>query len=83
MDDPKSRFCKSSSPEEFEAAARYTVSLSAGRYHDTPGRMAWRQRILANLLDEPYEPAWYQGWRNRIRLLRWKIRQAFPSVRPT
>lgn len=73
MDDPKSRFSMTKDREGFEASRHVTVGLSAGRYSDPEGRLKWREEILANLLDGPYDPAYYSRWRRRLRKMRVKL----------
>ncbi len=67
MDDPKSSYCMIKDKESFRKQEKLTVSLKAGRYKDVEGRLRWRQEILRNLLDDPYEPYHYFGWRRKWR----------------
>jgi glycosyltransferase involved in cell wall biosynthesis len=77
MDDPKSEHCKIKDASSFEEAAAVTVGLQAGRYSDVDGRMKWRQEILRNLHDDPFEPSYYIGWRRYRRRLKEKLRNFF------
>ena len=73
MDDPKSRYCLIRDKESFETAAAVTVGLQAGRYKDLRGRLQWRQEIIRNLMDDPYDPRYYVGWRRKFRSIRNRI----------
>ncbi len=74
MDDPKSRYCNIKDAESFAAAAQVTVGLQAGRYKDMIGRLEWREEILRNLLDDPYDVKYYYAWRKRYRSLKNKLK---------
>lgn len=74
MDDPKSRYCLIRDKESFETAAAVTVGLQAGRYKDLRGRLQWRQEIIRNLMDDPYDPRYYVGWRRKFRSIKTRIR---------
>lgn len=70
MDDPKSNYCRIKDKEDFDSAVNTTVGLQAGRYSDPKGRLRWREEIVRNLLDDPYEPRYYVGWRSKLRTLK-------------
>jgi glycosyltransferase involved in cell wall biosynthesis len=73
MDDPKSRYAAIKSEEDFQKARQTTVGLAAGRYDDMEGRFGWRQEIVRNLLDDPYDPAYYTGLGHKLRLIKQKL----------
>jgi len=73
MDDPKSRYCLIKDKESFETAAAVTVGLQAGRYKDLRGRLQWRQEIIRNLMEDPYDPRYYVGWRRKFRSIKNRI----------
>ena len=73
MDDPKSAYCETADAGGFEAGKATTVGLGAGRYSDPEGRMKWREKIIGTLLDSPYDPSYYVGWRAKLRRLREKV----------
>jgi len=81
MDDPKSKYCQIKDAQSFEAATKTTVGLQAGRYHDLGGRMQWRQEIIRNLLDDPYDPFHYTGWRHKVRSIKKRIVRNFSFCR--
>ncbi len=65
MDDQKSSHCLIKNKETFCKYKDVTYSLKARRYHNIEGRVRWRQEIIRNLLDDPYEPRYYLGWRRK------------------
>jgi len=73
MDDPNNRYCLIRDKESFETAAAVTVGLQAGRYKDLRGRLQWRQEIIRNLMDDPYDPRYYVGWRRKFRSIKNRI----------
>lgn len=63
MDDPKSRYSATKTEAGFEEGRKLTVSLQMNRFQDPAGRLRWRDQVISNLLDEPYDPRGYLGWR--------------------
>lgn len=70
MDDPKSRYCELNDAASFERAKGVTVTLEHPKVQDISGLYWWREEVLTNLLDEPWEVRHYIGWRDRLRRLR-------------
>jgi GT2 family glycosyltransferase len=75
MDDPKSRHCHLNDEKSFQAMKGITVLLEHPKVHDVKGLWAWREEILANLLDEPWDVRHYVGLRNRVRKARKGIKR--------
>lgn len=73
MDDPKSRYCQIKDKKSFDRAVSTTFGLRAGRYEDPEGRLQWRQEIIRNLMDGPYDPRYYVGWRRKFRSIKNRI----------
>jgi len=69
MDDPKSSHCLIRDAESFEKYRNITFGLGSGRYHDVEGRLKARNEMVRNLLDDPFAPGCYVGWRRRLRRL--------------
>lgn len=67
MDDPKSSYCLIKDEESFRRYKKITFGLKSSRYEDIEGRLKWRDEIVRNLLDDPYEPSYYIGWRSKLR----------------
>jgi len=75
MDDPKSSYCMIKDEETYHKAAKTTFGLKTGRYNNIEGRLRWREEIIRNLLDDPYDPRYYLGWRRKYRAIRTGIRK--------
>lgn len=73
MDDPKSSYSLIKNDVDFLNARQTTVGLAAGRYDSLDGRFQWRQEIIRNLLDDPYDPAYYTGLGHKVRQLKRKL----------
>lgn len=70
MDDPKSRHCQTNTEEGLREHASVTASLQVRQFKNVGASLRWRQEIIRNLLDDPYEARYYLGWRRRWRRLR-------------
>ena len=80
MDDPKSSYCMIKDAESFKKHRDITFGLKAKQYHDLEGRLRRREEIIRNLLDDPYDPRYYTGWRSKVRKLKGRIKKLI-SVR--
>ena len=67
MDDPKSRHSSLKDEESYQAAKAVTVNINRHGQHTLADRWQWRQRVLDELLDGPYEAKYYAGWRKKIK----------------
>jgi glycosyltransferase involved in cell wall biosynthesis len=79
MDDPRSSYCRITDEKTYRKAAEVTFGLQAGRYHNNEGRMKWREEIVRNLLDDPFDPRYYVGWWAKVRRLKSRMREVFAS----
>jgi hypothetical protein len=61
----------------FEAAKGVTVTLEHPKVKNLDGLHWWREEVLSNLLDEPWEVRYYVGIRDRMRRTKKKIRRFF------
>ncbi|MEM7233698.1 MAG: glycosyltransferase [Planctomycetota bacterium] len=75
MDDPKSEYCEIVDDESFEKAKSITVGLSSGRYSSVEGRLKSRNKMVDNLLDDPFEVSYYTGWRRKVRGVRDRLQR--------
>jgi glycosyltransferase involved in cell wall biosynthesis len=73
MDDPKSRYTQLKDEESYQAAKKVTFSINRNKQQTIRDRWLWRQKILDNLLDDPWDPRYYMGWRRKIRNIRKRI----------
>jgi glycosyltransferase involved in cell wall biosynthesis len=72
LDDPLNPQCLIIDDRSFREHLQINQGLKAKRYNDIEGRKKWRQEIVRNLLDDPYDPRCYVGWRSRLtRLKSW------------
>ncbi|MDI6449686.1 glycosyltransferase family 2 protein [Anaerobaca lacustris] len=85
MDDPKSRHCLMHGAGSFERYREVTFGLCAGRYHDMDSRMTLRREVVRNLLEDPFAPQYYLGWRRKMRSLRARASRllSWPRARRT
>lgn len=80
MDDPVSSHCTITDDESFRRATAFTAGLRGGRYETVEGRLKWREEVVRNLLDDPYEPQYYRNWRKKWRALKARCRRLNGSV---
>lgn len=73
MDDQKSSHCLIRDAESFRQYKNITFGLGANRYRDIQGRLETRAQMLRNLLDDPYDPHRYLGWRRTYRRIRQRL----------
>lgn len=67
MDDPKSRYTQLKDEESYQAAKKVTFNINSAGQKTLADRWRWRQEVLSNLLDDPWEPEYYIGWRRKVR----------------
>jgi glycosyltransferase involved in cell wall biosynthesis len=77
MDDPLSSYSKVRTDAGLRQQAAVTAGLQMRHFENVRELCAWRDEILRNLLDDPYEPRYYTGWRRIVTALkdrgrRWK-----------
>jgi glycosyltransferase involved in cell wall biosynthesis len=78
LDDPLNPKCLIKSTKTFNDYREITQGLKVGRYNGPEGRIAWRNEILRNILDDPYNPHYYAGWRRILRKLKNRIAKCLP-----
>jgi len=67
MDDPKSKYSHLKDEESYQEAKKVTFNLNNHGQHTLEDRWAWRDKVLSNLLDEPWDAKYYVGWRRKMR----------------
>ena len=67
MDDPKSAYCKINTEDGLRKAVNVTAGLQFRKFRNVEETLQWRREIIRNLLDDPYDPHYYLGWRRRWR----------------
>jgi len=70
LDDPKNPNCVIKDAESFRKYRNITFGLKEGRYSNITDRLKWRQEIVRNLLDDPFEPRYYLPWHRRCRAVK-------------
>lgn len=74
MDDPKSKYTMLKEEESYQAAKLVTFSINSPGQETFAGRWRWRQEVLDNLLDDPWDVKYYVGWRSKLRRVKSKLR---------
>ena len=80
MDDPKSSYCMIKDEHSYHQAANVTAGLQANRYCNITGRLRWRDEIVRNLLDDPFDPTYYTGWHSKLRTIKSRIHRLIQPV---
>jgi glycosyltransferase involved in cell wall biosynthesis len=77
LDDPMHPMCMIKNHENFQKHLEITQGLKAKRYKNHQGRVRWRQEILRNLLDDPFDPKYYNyvGWRSKLGRLKRRMQK--------
>ncbi len=70
MDDPKSKHSHLKDEDSYQAAKSVTFNINRHGQETLGDRWRWRQKVLNNLLDDPWDVKYYVGWRGKIRNLK-------------
>lgn len=89
MDDPRSEHSHLKDEESYQQAKAVTYNLKHHGQDTLADRWRWRQEVIDNLLNGPWDPRYYSGWRGWIRnqltrarrLYRRRFRQGVGAVR--
>ncbi len=73
MDDQKSSHCLIRDADSLRQYRNITFGLGANRCRDIEERLETRARMLRNLLEDPYDPRHYLGWRRAYRRIRQRL----------
>lgn len=76
MDDPKSKHSKLTDDESITEMKKVTFSLNQFNINTIDDRFKLRERLIDNLLNDPWEVKYYTGWRNKIS----KIKNRFLNL---
>lgn len=74
MDDPKSEHSQLKDEASYQAAKAVTFNINRHGQTTLDDRWRWRQEVLDNLLDDPWDPRYYSGLRRKLRSLRNRLR---------
>ncbi len=73
MDDPKSRHTKLKDEGSYQAAKKVTFNINYHGQDTLADRWRWRQEVLDNLLDGPWDAKYYIGWQHKFRSFKTKL----------
>jgi GT2 family glycosyltransferase len=73
MDDPKSKYSQLKDEVSYQSAKQVTFGINSPGQETFAGRWRWRQQVLDNLLDGPWDAKYYVGWRSKLRNLKARI----------
>ncbi len=73
MDDPMSRYCRINTDEGIRKYADISVGLKVRGFKTYADTVKWRELIIRNLLEDPFEAKYYLGWRRKLRALKGRV----------
>ena len=73
MDDPKSKYTMLKDEKSYQAAKKVTFNINSPGQETLADRWRWRQKVLDNLLDAPWDVKYYVGWRKKWRRFKGKL----------
>jgi glycosyltransferase involved in cell wall biosynthesis len=79
MDDPRSKHSHLKDEESYQRAKAVTYNLKHHGQDTLADRWRWRQEVIDNLLDGPWDPRCYSGWRGGMRSLFTRVRRRCQS----
>lgn len=74
IDDPKSRHSMLRDEASYQRAKKVTFNINSPGQETLAGRWRWRQEVLNNLLDDPWDVKYYTGWRGKLRHARRRMK---------
>lgn len=80
MDDPKSKYTVLKDEESYQAAKKVTFNINSPGQETLADRWRWRQKVLDNLLDDPWDVKYYVGWRHKLRRLKIKLKEKSEAI---
>jgi len=80
MDDPKSKFSHLKDEVSYQEAKKVTFNINCHGQNTLTDRWRWRQGVLDNLLDDPWDVKYYVGWRSKLRRLKTKMTSMLSQV---
>jgi len=83
MDDPQSAYCMINTEKGLREHASISAGLQVRRFDTVEATLKWRDEILRNLLDDPYDPRYYTGWRRKLRTAKRRIRRLTARIKNT
>jgi len=80
MDDPRSKHTLLKDEASYQKAKKFSHTINKRGLETLDDRRKWRQKVLDNLLDDPWEAKYYVGWRAKLRRIRNKVKKTFLGV---
>jgi glycosyltransferase involved in cell wall biosynthesis len=77
IDDPKSKHSHLRDEASYQAAKSVTFNINSPGQETLAGRWRWRQDVLDNLFDDPWNVEYYIGWRSKLRGIKKKVTDLF------
>jgi len=81
LDDPKSQYSQLKDEASYQAAKKHTYNINRHGQHTLQDRWKWREKVLSNLLDDPWDARWYVGWRARLRRAKSRLESLLEPAR--
>jgi len=82
MDDPRSKHSHLKDEPSYEAAKKVTVAMKLHGLETLTDMWCWREVILDNLLDDPWDVKYYIGWRVKWRRAQKKLARLLGGRKP-
>lgn len=82
MDDPKSKHSHLKDEASYQAAKKVTVTINSPRLETLADRWRWRDEVLDNMLDDPWDVKYYVGWRRKWRRGKKKLARLLGGGKP-
>lgn len=79
MDDPKSRYTRLKDEANYQEARKETYGLKLHKLDTLDERWRFREKVLRNLLDDPWDPKYYTGWRRCLQRMRIRLKKVLPQ----
>jgi glycosyltransferase involved in cell wall biosynthesis len=77
IDDPKSKHSHLRDEASYQAAKSVTFNINSPGQETLAGRWRWRQDVLDNLFDDPWNVEYYIGWRSKLRGIKKRVTDLF------
>lgn len=75
MDDPMSSYSRVRTDAGLREQAAVTAGLQMRHFENVQELCQWRDEIIRNLLDDPYEARYYTGWRRKLTAVKDRLRR--------
>ena len=77
MDDPKNKHSHLKDEASYQQAKKVTFNINSPGQEILAGRWCWRQEVLDNLLNGPWDAKYYTGWRGRLCKIKKRVTDLF------